>query len=85
MEAGELSIAGLDSAHTSLLEKFGTMSTPLVTMIPESALNHKAVEVSNIIHGTAFSYGFPDARATWKPRYHYSELDGWTSDFKTCL
>lgn len=54
-------------------------------MVPNPESNRAALEVSNMIHGTAFSFGFPDARSTWKPKYHFSELHGWTADLEPCL
>jgi hypothetical protein len=75
-----VAVAALDSEHSakSLLEECSASTTPTVMEVPESEINHTALEVSNLIHGTAFSYGFPDARMTWKPKYDYSEQHGWT-------
>ena len=82
----QFSALALSSKHssTSLPEKRAPLTTP-VHMGAGSELHRTALEVSNLIHGTAFSFGFPDARATWKPKYHYSELDGWISNIDTCL
>lgn len=83
-KAEQVSVPPLDPEHpsTSLLEKSASLTTPAY-MEAQSEMYRTALEVSNIIHGTAFSFGFPDARATWKPKYRYSEIDGW--DIDTCL
>jgi hypothetical protein len=67
-------------------EKLETLTLPAVMDIPNSEAKCMALQVSNIIHGMAFSFGNPDARSTWKPNYHFSEPHGWTSDLQeTCL
>lgn len=74
-------ILGSDSPHTA---SYGAHISKVIE-VPDSESKRAALHVSNIIHGTAFSYGHPDARTTWKPTYHFSELDGWDSDPETGL
>jgi len=59
-----------DDQHPVVME-FGTLKEP----DPET--QRVALETSNYIHGTAFSFGHPDPRTSWKPKYNYSEVDGW--------
>ncbi|GJJ06599.1 hypothetical protein Clacol_000792 [Clathrus columnatus] len=48
--------------------------------IEETEVAQSALKISNLIHGTAFSFGHPDARTSWKPRYRYDESLGWVSE-----
>jgi len=72
-------IVGSESLHTA---SYGAHISKAIE-VPDSESKRAALHVSNIIHGTAFSYGHPDARTTWKPNYHFSEMDGWDSDPET--
>jgi len=86
-KAEQVSIISLDLEHPSmsLFENSAALTTLPPMEVLDWELNHTALEVLKLIHGTAFSLGFPDAWTTWKPKFHYSEVDGWISDIGACL